>query len=79
MGKGGTWRRQAEATASQTMVYLNGLNFALRGGVEQRSLRAGLTSQLSIGTNEEGRYLCYRQEILKRIKEGYNTETIPPK
>ena len=61
------------------MVYLNGLNFALRGGVEQRSLRVGPTSQLSIGTNEEGRYLCYRQDISKTNQGGLQHRNHSPK
>ena len=66
-------------TLLHTMVYVNGLNFALRGGIEQRNLRAGPTSQLSVGSNEEGRFLCYRQDVSKTNQGGLQHRNVSPK
>ncbi|XP_021345205.1 uncharacterized protein LOC110445118 [Mizuhopecten yessoensis] len=53
-----------------TMVYLIGLNFALRGGQEHRNLRRGDRSQFCVGENEQGRYLAYTEDISKNNQGG---------
>lgn len=63
-------------TLLHTMVYLNGLNFALRSGDEHRSLS---TSQLSIGTNSNGRYLEYTEKISKNNRRGLKDAKVPRK
>ncbi len=55
-----------------TLVYLIGLNFALRGGQEQRNLRApGFNPQISIETDEFGlKYLHYREDFQSKTNQG---------
>ena len=60
------------------MVYLNGLNFALRGGVEQRNIWNRRNSQLLVCSNE-GRFLCYRQDVSKTNQGGLQHRNISPK
>jgi hypothetical protein len=53
-----------------TMLYLIGLNFALRGGEEHRNLRAGPSSQISVAEDEHGRHLVYREDVSKTMQGG---------
>lgn len=53
-----------------TMVYLFGIHFALRGGKEHRRLRF-TNSQITQGTNEEGqKFLEYREDVSKTNSGG---------
>jgi hypothetical protein len=63
-------------TLFNTMVYLNGLNFALRSGDEHRNLTHG---QLQLGNNEEGRYLEYTENISKANRRGLKDVKVPRK
>lgn len=49
-----------------TLLYLLGLNFALRGGQEHYCLRHGQNSQLHLGTDSNGKkYLEYIEDVSK--------------
>jgi len=49
-----------------TILYLLGLNFALRGGQEHYYLRHGQNSQLRLGTHSNGKqYLEYTEDVSK--------------
>lgn len=50
-----------------TMLYLLGLNFALRSGEEHRSLAR---NQLTVASDDEGEYLLYTENITKTNKRG---------
>lgn len=63
-------------TLLRTVLYLNGLNFALRSGDEHRGLCHG---QLSIGENEQGRYLEYVEKISKNNRRGLKDVRVPRK
>ncbi|XP_062611454.1 zinc finger MYM-type protein 2-like isoform X2 [Saccostrea cucullata] len=64
-----------------TMVYLIGLNFALRAGQEHRNLRVGENSQLFLKTSvvDGRRYLQYREDISKCAAGGLNSRKTVPK
>lgn len=77
------WERNIldSANAQQlldTMVYMVGLNFALRAGQKHRNLRIGEHSQLLLKTSRVNgrRYLQYREEIFQmcnwRIEKSKN-------
>lgn len=58
-------------TLFNTVFYLVGLHFALRGGQEHRDLRAGENSQLNIQVDVNGtRYLEYNEETSKCMTGG---------
>ena len=55
-----------------TLVWVLGLNFALRAGQEHRYLRMK-NSQLSVGIDEDGKqYLEYKEDISKTNSGGLN-------
>ena len=62
-----------------TMVYLIGLNFALRGGQEHRTLSSGPTSQLKLRSNEHGQYLSYTEDVSKTNQGGLKHRKCSPK
>jgi hypothetical protein len=54
-----------------TLFFLIGLNFALRGGDEQYNLRVGANSQLAMKIDEKGnKYLQYTEDVSKCNKGG---------
>ena len=58
-------------TLRQTVFYLLGVHFALRGGKEHRNLRAGDTSQFSLHVDSEGtEYLQYCEDATKNNQGG---------
>lgn len=62
-----------------TMVYLIGARFALRGGQEHRELRFGETSQLKLGENEHGRFLKFTEDYSKANQGGLKHRKVSPK
>lgn len=63
-----------------TLVYLIGINFALRGGDEHRNLRVGPTSQLSLETSADGiRFLRYTEDVSKANKGGLKHRRVQKK
>ncbi|KAK6178713.1 hypothetical protein SNE40_011234 [Patella caerulea] len=63
-------------TLLDTIVYLFGLNFALRSGGEHRNLTL---DQLCIGENEQGPYLRYSEKISKTNQRGLKEFRVNPK
>ncbi len=55
-----------------TLLFLVSLTFALRGGKEQRSLRApGFDPQIVIKKNEKGvKYLQYTEDFHSKTNQG---------
>ena len=63
-----------------TMVYLIGLNFALRAGQEHRNLRFGKDSQILFKRDPSGRsYLQYTEDISKTNSGGLQHRKLAPK
>ena len=53
-----------------TLIWVLGLNFALRAGQEHRNLRMK-NSQLSVGIDEDGKqYLGYKEDVSKTNSGG---------
>lgn len=62
-----------------TMLYLFGLNFALRGGQEHRYLRRGVNSQIALCRNEHGKYLSYTEDTSKSNQGGLKHRQVKKK
>ena len=62
-----------------TLVYLMGLNFALRGGEEHRNLRRGERSQLSLRESEQGKFLNYTEDTSKANQGGLKHRKVQKK
>ncbi|XP_033756302.1 uncharacterized protein KIAA1958-like [Pecten maximus] len=63
-----------------TMVFMIGLNFALRAGQEHRNLRFGGHSQICIRVdNENRRYLEYTEDVSKTNRGGILHRKLDPK
>ena len=63
-----------------TLLYLFGLNFALRAGREHRNLRTGPLSQIKIYTSPSGRrYLEYTEDVSKSNTGGLRHRNVAPK
>jgi len=62
-----------------TMFYVVGLNFALRGGEEHRSLKHGTHSQLGITEIAGKKALCYKQDYAKNQQGGLQDHNKPRK
>ena len=54
----------------ETLLYMFGVHFALRAGVEHRSLRFGDTSQISIHQENSFRFLLYKEDVSKTRQGG---------
>ena len=65
-------------TLLNTMVYLNGLHFALRANKEHRNLRL-YNSQIRIVNDSDEEYLEYREDTTKTNQEGLKHKKITPK
>jgi hypothetical protein len=63
-------------TLMNTLLYLLGLNFALRSGQEHRSLTR---EQLQFGHNDRGRFLEYTEKISKNNRRGLKHVKVLPK
>ena len=63
----------------ETILYLFGVHFAMRAGVEHRSLRVGLTSQITIHSENGVRYLLYKEDVSKTKQGGLKHRKIKPK
>lgn len=63
-----------------TLIYLIGLHFALRGGEELRRLRVGKFSQIRSSTDVEGRScMIYKEDVSKARQGGMKSIGTPPK
>ena len=63
----------------ETLVYLFGLHFALRGGKEQRHLRS-VNPQVVLKYDEKGKkYLEYTEDVSKTNAGGLNQRKTQPK
>ncbi|XP_067658318.1 transcriptional regulator QRICH1-like [Haliotis asinina] len=63
-------------TLLDTMLYLIGLNFALRSGVEHRTLTV---EQLEIGENDQGEFIRYHEKVSKCNQRGLKDYHVAPK
>lgn len=63
-----------------TLIYLFGLNFALRACKEHRNLRCGPDSQIEVKVDVQGRrFLRYTEDVSKSCQGGLNHRRIVPK
>ncbi|CAG2243750.1 unnamed protein product [Mytilus edulis] len=65
-----------------TMVYLNGIHFALRGGKEHRNLRLNKNPQITgpfIDSELNKRYILYKEDISKTNSGGMKDKKYTPK
>lgn len=63
-----------------TLLYILGLNFALRAAQEHRNLRVGENSQLTIKTAPNNvRYLEYKEDLSNCNSGGINHRKVKPK
>ncbi|XP_050414113.1 uncharacterized protein LOC126828378 [Patella vulgata] len=76
MWKQGILGNSNPQTLLDTIVYLFGLNFALRSGGEHRNLTL---DQLCIGENEQAPYLRYTEKISKTNQRGLKEFRVNPK
>ena len=78
------WERKILGDASpkqlvDTLLYLFGVHFALRAGVEHRSLRVGPTSQITLHNEGNFRYLLYKEDVSKTRQGGLKHRKVVPK
>lgn len=63
-----------------TLLFLLGLNFALRAGQEHRNLRVGKYSQISVMKERNGlKYLEYKEDVSKTNRGGLQHRNVKPK
>lgn len=63
-----------------TLLFLLGLNFALRAGQEHRNLRVGKYSQISVMKERKGlKYLEYKEDVSKTNRGGLQHRNVKPK
>ena len=53
-----------------TILYMFCVHFALRAGVEHRSLRVGPNSQITVHVENSLKYLLYKEDISKTRQGG---------
>ena len=62
-----------------TLLYLFGVHFAMRAGVEHHSLRVGDKSQITLHMENGLRYLLYKEDVSKTKQGGLDHCKIKPK
>ena len=62
-----------------TLLYLFGVHFALRAGIEHRSLRVGPNSQITVHEENNFKYLLYKEDVSKTRQGGLKHRKIIPK
>lgn len=63
-----------------TLLFLLGLNFALRAGQEHRNLRVGQYSQISVMKERNGlKYLEYKENVSKTNRGGLQHRNVKPR
>ena len=62
-----------------TLLYLFGVHFAMRAGVEHRSLRVGEKSQITLHMENGLRFLLYKEDVSKSNQGGLDHRKIKPK
>lgn len=63
-----------------TLLFLLGLNFALRAVQEHRNLRVGKYSQISVMKKRNGlKYLEYKEDVSKTNRGGLQNRNVKPK